>query len=133
METSIDLAEVRRIAHEHDLLLVVLFGSRSAGTARDASDVDLAVLARAPHWDDADWSMGLEADLSRLFNGPEVDLSILNGASPVLRFEVARKGRVLFEERAGTFADYRARAAREYYDDEPRMRRQAAYLARKTQ
>lgn len=130
METAIDFDAVRRVALRHDLLLVALFGSRAAGEARDSSDVDLAVLARTPRWDDPEWGSELEADLAEAFRGLEPDLSILNAASPLLLFQVARSGRPLFEAEAGAFASFRARAARQYYDDEPRRRRQAEYLER---
>jgi hypothetical protein len=94
--------------------------------------VDLAVLARRPQWDDPDWRSELEADLSDAVRGLEPDLSILNGASPFLMFEVARTGRPLFEAEPGMFAGFRSRAAREYYDNETRVRRQAEFLARAT-
>ena len=61
--------------------------------------------------------------------GHEVDVSLLNEASPLLMFEVARAGRVIFEE-PGTFSSFRSQAARMYYDNQARMLRQADCLKR---
>ena len=124
-----DSDAIRDAAARYDLLLVAVFGSRAKGNAREASDVDVAVLARHVPEEKADWLGGLEADLSAAFRGFEIDVALLNEASPLLMFEVARTGRAIFGE-AGAFSAFRSLAARMYYDNERRMNRQAEYLAR---
>ena len=91
--------------------------------------MDVAVLARHPRWDELDWELDLEADLCAAFPGREVDLALLNSASPVLAFEVACSGAPVFESAPATFSRFRSYAARAYYDNEHRLRRQARYLA----
>ena len=129
MRPAIDVDALRNAAARHGLLLTALFGSRAKATPRQASDMDLAVLAQRPQWDNADWLSDLEADLSLACRGHEVDVSLLNEASPLLMFEVARTGRALFEE-PGAFSDFKSRAARMYYDNERRMQKQADFLKR---
>jgi uncharacterized protein len=128
-EVHVDSDALRAVARRYDLRLVVLFGSHAKGRALPRSDVDVAVLARKRPWGDLDWELDLEADLCSAFPGREVDLALLNGASPLLAFEVASSGRPLFEEDSMTFSGFRSHAARAFYDDEPRMRRQAQYVS----
>jgi predicted nucleotidyltransferase len=130
MNLQIDLAAVREVAARHDLRLVVVFGSHVKGRGDNRSDLDLAALATRRRWDDLDWELGLEADLSFACGDREVDLVLLNGASPLLQFEVARSGQALYEKEPGAFSRFRSYAARLYYDNEVRFRRQAEYLAR---
>ncbi|MCI0416192.1 nucleotidyltransferase domain-containing protein [bacterium] len=69
--------------------LVLLFGSSAMGTSGPESDVDIAVLfERVPGaYESQDLKEGLAEKLNR-----EVDLIILNHASPILRMQVLKKG-----------------------------------------
>jgi predicted nucleotidyltransferase len=110
--------------------LIVLFGSQAKGRAMAGSDVDIAVRAINRPWGDWDWEFRVEEALSNAIwvDGSEVDVVFLNGAAPLLMFQVAQSGQVLFEKEWGTLSDFRSYAARMYYDNEPRLRRQAEYL-----
>src|SRR2546422_10627709 len=75
-----------------DLELLVLFGSHATARAGVRSDVDLAVRCTGA------------ADLEKLYlalaprlGTDRLDVIDLRRASPLLAFEVARSGRVLFE------------------------------------
>lgn len=75
------------------LRLALLFGSIARGTETGASDVDLAILPSDPAL-----SLGEELALqSRLSSacGREVDLVRLDGATPALRFRIAREAVLL--------------------------------------
>ena len=94
-----------------DLELVVLFGSRATGRARAGSDLDLAVRCTNP------------VDLEQLYlalaprlGSDHLDLVDLRRAGPLLAFEVARSGHVLFEKRPGVFREFQSLAARRYCD-----------------
>jgi len=130
-EQYFDRPLLEGIARRYGLLLVVLFGSFAKGRATDHSDVDVAVLAERHPWDDPDWGFGLEADLCRAFRDREADLTVLNAASAMLRFEVARTGISIIEAAPGAFTRFRSYAARAWYDEELRRHRQADYLARR--
>lgn len=94
-----------------DLELIVLFGSAASGRARSRSDVDVAVLNRGG------------ADLDALFlalaprlKTDRLDLVDLRRAGPLLAFEVARSGVVLFERSPGVFRQFQSLASRRYAD-----------------
>src|SRR3990170_2287583 len=79
--------------------LLVLFGSTVKGRRRAGSDLDAVYLALA----------------GRLGTG-RLDLVDLRRAGPVLAFEIARSGRLLFERRPGTFREFQSLASRRYCD-----------------
>jgi predicted nucleotidyltransferase len=79
-----------------DLTLAVLFGSQVRGRSRDRSDVDVALLADSV----VDLDAAFLALAPRL-RSSRLDLVDLRRAGPLLAFEVARHGRVLFERTAG--------------------------------
>jgi predicted nucleotidyltransferase len=100
------------------LRLAVLFGSAAIGDTRPDSDVDVAILASGDDLDDAR-ERTLANDLTRAARC-EVDLVRIERASTVLRWQIATKGVALIEAAPGEFARFRARAAAEYLDFEPR-------------
>jgi predicted nucleotidyltransferase len=94
-----------------DLELLVLFGSAARGTASARSDVDVAVRCAGA----ADLEALHLALASRLATG-RLDLVDLRRAGPLLAFEVARSGRVLFERHPGAFREFQSLASRRYCD-----------------
>lgn len=108
----IDLPEgARRALEESGVEFAVLFGSAAAGRARPDSDLDIGVGgADLPLRARLQLAVALERALRR-----EVDLVTLEGATPLLRFEVAG-GRRLWERRPGAFASFAARAVLEFDD-----------------
>ena len=64
----------------------------------------------------------LEASLGRAA-GRHVDLVALETAPPLLRFEVARDGRVLIERDPYSWSDFKARAMVDWWDWAPFARR----------
>ena len=103
------------IARQFGLRLIVLFGSVARRVANSESDVDLGILANRPlNFDERleIWSM-----LSPLFSA-EVDLAVLDHASPILKFEVAAHGKVLFEKSPLSWENWKSYAFRQYWDTE---------------
>lgn len=127
---QIDHERLTEIARQFGLDLIVLFGSHAKGRARLGSDVDLAVRAFKRPWGDWQWEFAVEAALAKTVKteSGEVEVAFLNGAPSLLMFEVACSGQVLYEQTQGVFSDFKSYAARRYYDDEPRFRRQADYV-----
>jgi predicted nucleotidyltransferase len=117
------------LAARFGLSLVVRFGSTAAGRATADSDQDIAVwvvLGRE--------ALGLNEEaelvvaLGDALGGPEVDLTVLNRADPLLLFSVARDGVPLFEMSPGAFAEFKSYAARLYYDSEKFRAAERRYL-----
>lgn len=127
---QIDRERLAEIAQQFGLDLIVLFGSHAKDRVRPGSDVDIAVRAIQRPWGDWNWECEVADALSGVIRvgGGEIDIVFLNGASPLLMFEVARSGHVLYEKEWGIFSEFRSYAARVYYDNGPRFKRQAQYL-----
>lgn len=113
------------LQHEPHVQLAVLFGSAAEGRERPSSDLDIGVLG-----DDDTATSRLAVVLSRL-TGRRVEIVSLSEAPPLLRFEIARAGRVLIERTPHLWTDFRARAMVDWWDWAPIARRfQTAAAAR---
>lgn len=97
--------------------LAVLFGSAARGQSGPRSDLDVGVLLE-PGMESA---AALEVALARAAVR-RVDLVRLDAAPPLLRFEIARDGRVLLERAPHAWADFRARAMTDWWDWAPTAR-----------
>lgn len=110
-----------------------LFGSRATGSARAASDVDVAIgLAGGRELE----LLGplhdrILAALDPIVPGERLDLVVLSRRTPLLlRHQVFRHGRLLFERTRENLLDLRVWTAREWGDTEPR-RREFAEITRR--
>ncbi len=106
--------------------LCVLFGSRANGRARPESDYDLATIpAPAPSLR-LHWQVALEELLQN-----DVDLVALSPTTePVLGWEIARGGRLVYEAQPGLWAVERAKLWHRYEDALPFRRGLAESLRR---
>jgi hypothetical protein len=96
-----------------------LFGSFARGTARHASDVDLAVLFREPPESRlAAGPLDLEGDLERVLGRP-VQLVVLNRAPADLVHRVLRDGRVVLDRDRAARIRFEIDKRNEYFDLEP--------------
>jgi predicted nucleotidyltransferase len=86
------VSELRRALGE--TVAVYRFGSTARGTATAASDIDIAVLARAPI--DPARRFDLQEALAALV-GADVDLADLARSSPVLAIQVITEGQLVHE------------------------------------
>jgi predicted nucleotidyltransferase len=108
---------VRAWCRQAPVRLCVLFGSQASGKAHPYSDVDLAVWPRGPVSPAMRlrWLNQLETSLvspvSLVLVSPDLD--------PVLGFEIARQGLVIFEAESGTWPEQRARLWHSYNDSLP--------------
>lgn len=114
------IARLRQLADGLETLdLAALFGSRAAGRIEPQSDIDLAVLL-------SDRSLRSKREvgvaLARAFDR-QVDVIHLDEAPPLLRFEIAKSGVLVFERRPGAWARERARAMIDWWDWAPLARR----------
>ena len=104
------------IAQAPPMRLVVLFGSRARDRARPDSDVDVGIVPV-----DAALPLGAELALQSALSkaaGSEVDLVRLDGDDLLVGREAALHGVLVYEERPGLYAGWRARAMSEWLDFE---------------
>lgn len=93
----------------------VLFGSGAAGRLRPDSDLDLALLFASEHEPDERAVLQMRADLETLVRR-DVDLIVLNRASTILAFQVARYGTLLFCRDRVAYQHFLVRLISEYAD-----------------
>jgi uncharacterized protein len=118
-------AVVATLEAEPSVRLAVLFGSAARGTFASTSDIDVGVIGP-----DVGRLPSLAVTLERA-SGRTVDLTALEQAPPLLRFEIARDGRVLLERTPHLWSDFKARAMIDWWDWAPFARRfQQAAAAR---
>lgn len=124
-----DTARLAEIAQKYGLDLIIVFGSQVEGRAVPGSDIDVAVRFIRRDWGNFDLELDLIAELTAAIRGDgDLDVAFLNGASPMLLYQVAATGKVLYERQAGDFAQFCSYAARRYYDSEKFFKAQDQYL-----
>jgi hypothetical protein len=122
------------LCRKHRVVLAVLFGSRAGGRAARRSDTDLAVLTNGIQGLHSRHGSGgrteLLKDLVCYLQSSAVDLVILNHANSLLRFEIAKTGKPVYEETPGAFADFCSLAVRQHEDSRLFYRAMDRYLGR---
>lgn len=103
------LADLPDTVREVELL--VLFGSTVKAGVRTGRDIDLAVRCQGPANLDA-----LYLAIAPRLGTDRLDLIDLRRAGPLLALEVARTGRLLFEQYPGAFREFQSLASRRYCD-----------------
>lgn len=101
-----------------EVRLLVLFGSTARGKAGPRSDVDLGVLLDP-------YSPALRFKVDAVLGraaGREVDTVLLDDAPPLLRFEIAKEGVLLFEREEGLWTHFKAKAMVDWWDWAPTFR-----------
>jgi predicted nucleotidyltransferase len=99
---------------EPSVVAVYGFGSRARGEAAPTADVDIGVLlGRRPPLRE---ELLLRAAVVRELGRDDVDLVVLDGAPPLLRYEVVATGSRLFARDEVAADAFEAAAYREYFD-----------------
>ncbi|OGG72638.1 hypothetical protein A3A38_00145 [Candidatus Kaiserbacteria bacterium RIFCSPLOWO2_01_FULL_53_17] len=96
------------------VVLLYLHGSVAAGTAREDSDADIAVLFELTPKDPIQATTAILEALRGLIPGRELDIAILNGASPLLKQIVASRGKLLYARSPEDALRFELRAMHEY-------------------
>jgi predicted nucleotidyltransferase len=103
------------------VVAVSLIGSQARGQVAPLSDVDLAVW-HEPALDSAArlrLRLDLAAKAAKALGTEEVDVVLLNGATPLFRHRAIRDGRRLVERDPKARVRFEARALLEYLDTKP--------------
>ncbi len=124
-----DVEKLREVAQACGLALVVLHGSRAEGRARPDSDADIAIWAFRRPFENGNWVWKVFEGLEEAIECPgRLDIAFLNSQSPILLYEVATRGKVLYEAEPGTFTRFCAYAAQLYDDHRPLFEEHQRYL-----
>lgn len=115
-----DLETLREaLAGQPEVELAVLFGSTARGSDGAHSDLDLGL-----RLDPATPAARREAaDAAVRAAGREVDVTDLDSAPPLLRFQIARDGVLLVEREPHAWTRFKARAMVDWWDWAPTARR----------
>ncbi len=125
LEPSIETA-LQAWCQQTGIELCVLFGSRAQNRAHSASDVDLALAPEPEPRQRLVWQVELEDLLNA-----EVDVVLLTAKTePILGWEIARNGRLIYEDRPGRWRNEQARLWHRYNDALPFRRGLANSLHR---
>jgi predicted nucleotidyltransferase len=124
MVPPLDGAALQRLGAALDregVLAAMLIGSQARGTAGPLSDIDIAVLYDPGL--DSEARLRLQLDLmrsgSRALGTSEVDVVMLNRASPLMRHRAVRDGRLLVDRDSVARVRFEARALLDYLDTAP--------------
>jgi predicted nucleotidyltransferase len=108
----------------YPLVAAYLFGSQVAGDTTPLSDVDIAVLLERGAATPGLVRVALISDLTLLLGRNDVDVVVLNTASPLLKERVISRGQLLYCRDDIERVRFEVAARREYFDTEPLRRLQ---------
>ena len=105
------------------VIAVYLFGSYATGLAKESSDIDLAFLLEEKCYrlDPFESSSGAHLVAARmaLALDAEIDVTVLNGASTEMAYEVVTTGICLYDADSDRRFDYEAKVRGMYFDFKP--------------
>ena len=119
---------------EGRVVFAYVFGSTVSGRPTPEPDLDVAVWIE-DGLEAREWAYrSLLPDLMDAARSDAVDLTVLNGAPPALRFAVQHTGQPIFERgtrgRAARL-EFEQRARKDYWDFKPRLEQYAEFLRRR--
>ena len=120
----------RCLSSKKEVLAAYIFGSTAAGRTRKNSDIDIAVLlsdeVRPSRF--FQYRLTLMADLGSVLHRPDLDVVILNQASPLLAHRVLSKGKLAYEGSVSARIRFQVLTANRYADMVPAYETYIAYL-----
>ena len=108
------IKESRKILMEYkDIIFAYIFGSYAQNNIRNESDIDIAIYLNKDM--DIETYLDLKINLSEALKR-EVDLIILNDASPLLKYEIYKNNILLFSYDKTLENKYKVKTLFEYND-----------------
>ena len=121
-------AAFERLCRRHQVRLAVVFGSTVAERRTAQSDLDLAFWLEGRRLEGQD--LVLTNALMRVLHRNDVDVVVLNHASPLLAWQVASTGRMVYERHPGQFHQFQVLAMKRYDDSRKLFNLQDYFLTR---
>lgn len=107
----------RKFENNFDIRLIYIFGSFNSERMVPQSDLDIAILFGEGH---DSYTLFRFAELFKLELLPKIqrkiDITILNLANPLLKYEVLKGGRIVFSKNEELSFKFERRAYQEYED-----------------
>jgi len=119
LEKSVCRPLNRYFADKPDVVAAILFGSAARGDAGPQSDIDVGVLLTREAAHRGINLSQLIADIMGVLKRDDVDVVVLNDASPLLLHRVVRDGHVVYAADHGALAEFTIRAIQQYEDTRP--------------
>jgi predicted nucleotidyltransferase len=115
-------SKLDKFAKKHRIKFIVLFGSQAKERPKEGSDFDIAIFLenKKSIFSDLNLYSIILNELSKLLriNQDKIDLTNLNKANILLRYEITSGGKLLYGNE-DEYAQFRAFASREYIDAKP--------------
>jgi predicted nucleotidyltransferase len=124
---KIDKEKLENLCRKHKIQLIILHGSYARGNASGKSDIDIGILSREKF--DLNNRLNVLNDFGEIF-GDKFDPVFLNGAEPLISYQVAIHGKPVFEETEGIFQRFRIQAVARYMDSKKFRNMEKSYLKR---
>lgn len=105
--------EIKEIAEEYNLLLVILYGSQATGKNHKESDIDIAVLGN--NGLSFEKLVDLNNKFMDIFKVNTIDVKSLHRTDPLFRYQVMRDGILLYGKRRD-YNYFKAYAFQDYHD-----------------
>ena len=133
IELKLQSEAFKEFCREKYITLVVLFGSRAQVTARPDSDWDLAVLVEKESLPPRGQELGrfrraLIRDFCSFLETSTFDLVLLNTASPLMKYNVARTGHPIYQKNHSIFPEFVSLAVRQHEDARLFYKMEEVYL-----
>ena len=94
------LPELKEVLVQHGVVLAYVFGSQAESRARPSSDVEIAVLLPAdiPPSKFFNVRLSLTNALMDLLHQNDIEVVVLNEATPLLAYQVLQNGKLVYED-----------------------------------
>lgn len=130
VQSRVARAVARCVKKRSEIQAAYVFGSVAAGRSRPDSDIDVAVLVAETIRPSRrlKYRLVLMADLGAALRRTDVDVVILNEASPLLAHRVLATGTLVYERSASARVRFQVRTAGRYLDLLPMFETHIKYL-----
>lgn len=119
--------EIPKLNMIYKIKLAYIFGSYAKGTNNDNSDIDIAILLE-DGYSPLD-KVGLLGELSDALRADNIDLVILNSANSVLKHQVIKYGKIVYNESEELRILFEVRVLKEYMDMDYFRKTQMHYIS----
>ena len=105
-----------------EIQIAYLYGSYAKGTQTEYSDIDIGIILKEdfkpPHLYFADLSLKIESHFNYKIN---VDLRIINNATPRFLFHVIKNGRIIFQKNRTITHEFELKVLSMYQEIKPML------------